>query len=63
MRIVEETTDAYDIECSCGMHFIALKGWGVATCTHCGRNRDPRRLRYKWARSNSTETPNNCQAL
>lgn len=63
MRIIEETAHEFEIECNCGGRFTARKGWGVLSCSHCGRSRDPRRLKYKWARDNSPETPNACQAL
>lgn len=63
MNIVEESANGYTIECSCGAHIHALKSWGVVECASCGRQRDPRRLKHKWARANDPTTPNDCQAL
>lgn|GEM_PF-5751026 len=63
MRIVEETKAGYEIECGCHAHFYVSKGAGVVSCPHCGNVRDPRRLKYKWARGNDPFSVNPCQAL
>ena len=63
MRIIEEVGSGYAIRCNCGNELFVLKNAGVADCLDCGRNDDPRRLRYKWARRNDPQTPDVCQAL
>ena len=63
MRIIEEDNTSFVVECSCGQPLFAPKNSGVVRCPHCGRERDPRRLRHKWARRNDPSVPNDCQAL
>lgn len=63
MRIVEEQKSGYAVKCNCGNRFFVLKSAGVADCLECGRDDDPRRLRYKWACGNDPHHTTQCQAL
>ena len=62
MHIMEESALGFDVECSCGHTLFALRGCGVIECVRCGRERDPRRLMYKWVRHNDANRPEPCQA-
>ena len=63
MKIIEENASGYAVECECGKEFLVLKSAGVAACHDCGRDEDPRCLKYKWARYNNPRNPDACQAL